>query len=94
MTASTNSHTQEETFTDAFTIADKKLKSAHAYFKYKNTQQSVNLLPQWHNTTGDVLWGLACKKKAALWWYNPKTDGTKLNGIFGWWWIWMFGLSF
>lgn len=46
MTASTNSHTQEETFTDAFTIADKKLKSAHAYFKYKNTQQSVNLLPQ------------------------------------------------
>ncbi len=48
MTASTHSHThtQEETFTDAFTIADKKLQSAHAYFKYKNTQQSINRLPQ------------------------------------------------
>lgn len=41
----TVSHTQEETFTDAFTIADKKVQPAHAYLKYKNTQQSMSHLP-------------------------------------------------
>jgi len=36
----THSHTQEETFTDAFTIADKKVQPAQTYLKYKNTHSS------------------------------------------------------